>query len=146
VAQQAAIHRHYYEVLMPEERNDSLRDPDNNDHWTVFFMEHHLTELAHYKGNGPPPANKNAAAWKLWWGARQGPHPPLGPRPHRRGQLPAADNADAALAAAQDGRPGVLLLAFIFVDAVQRHHHRVAAIGAHSSPLPKEGAGIIQHV
>jgi hypothetical protein len=31
-------------------------------------MERRLTELAHYKGSGPPPANKNAAARKLWWG------------------------------------------------------------------------------
>jgi hypothetical protein len=25
-------------------------------------------ELAHYKGNGPPPPTKNAAARKVWWG------------------------------------------------------------------------------
>jgi hypothetical protein len=31
-AQSAAIHRHYYEVLTPEERNDPLWDPDNKDH------------------------------------------------------------------------------------------------------------------
>jgi hypothetical protein len=31
-ARQAAIHRHYYEVLTPEERNDPLYDPDNDDH------------------------------------------------------------------------------------------------------------------
>jgi hypothetical protein len=30
-ARQAAIHRHYYEVLTPEERNDPLSDPDNED-------------------------------------------------------------------------------------------------------------------
>jgi hypothetical protein len=53
------------------------------------------------------------------------------------------DNADAALAAAQDGRPCVALLAFVFIDAMQRHRHRVAAIGAHPSPSPEEGAEII---
>jgi hypothetical protein len=30
-------------------------------------MERRNTELAHYEGTGPPPANKNAAAGKLWW-------------------------------------------------------------------------------
>jgi hypothetical protein len=67
-ARQAAAHRHYYEVLTPEERNDPLWDPDNVDHWTVFFTERRLMELAHYKGNGPSPPNKNAAARKVWWG------------------------------------------------------------------------------
>jgi hypothetical protein len=37
MAWQAAIHRHYYEVLMPEERNDPLRDLDSDDHWMAFF-------------------------------------------------------------------------------------------------------------
>jgi hypothetical protein len=67
-ARQAAVHRHYYEVLTPEERSDSLWDPDNVDHWTTFFTERRLAELAHYEGNGPPPPNKNAAARKVWWG------------------------------------------------------------------------------
>jgi hypothetical protein len=31
-ARQAAIHRHYYEVLTPEDRNDPLWDPNNDDH------------------------------------------------------------------------------------------------------------------
>jgi hypothetical protein len=31
-ARQATVHRHYYEVLTPEERNDPLWDPDNVDH------------------------------------------------------------------------------------------------------------------
>jgi hypothetical protein len=31
VARKAAIHRHYWEVLMSEERNDPLWDPDNKD-------------------------------------------------------------------------------------------------------------------
>jgi hypothetical protein len=35
----AAIHRHYYEVLTLEERNDPLWDPDNEDHWAAFFTE-----------------------------------------------------------------------------------------------------------
>jgi hypothetical protein len=68
VARQAAIHRHYYEVLMPKERNDPQWDPDNGDHWTAFFIECRLAELAHYEGNGPPPPNRNAAVRKLWWG------------------------------------------------------------------------------
>jgi hypothetical protein len=67
-ARQAAIHRHYYEVLTPEERNNPLWDPDNVDHWTAFFTERRLAELAHYEGNGPPPPNKNAAVRKVWWG------------------------------------------------------------------------------
>jgi hypothetical protein len=67
---QAFIHRHYYEVLTPEERNDLLWDPNNDDHWTTFFTERRLAELAHYEGNGPPPANKNATARKLWWGVK----------------------------------------------------------------------------
>jgi hypothetical protein len=62
------IHRHYYEVLTPEERNDPQWDPDNVDHWMAFFSEHRLAELAHYEGNGPPPPNKNAAARKVWLG------------------------------------------------------------------------------
>jgi hypothetical protein len=69
-ARQAAIHRHYYEVLTPEERNDPLWDPDNKDHWTVFFTERHNTELAHYEGTSPALANKNAVAQKLCWGVR----------------------------------------------------------------------------
>jgi hypothetical protein len=36
----------------------------------VFFTERRLVELAHYDGNGPPPLNKNAAAWKVWWGIK----------------------------------------------------------------------------
>jgi hypothetical protein len=35
-ALQVAIHQHYYEVLMPQECNDPLWDPNNVDHWTVF--------------------------------------------------------------------------------------------------------------
>jgi hypothetical protein len=31
-ARQASIHRHYYEVLTPEECNYALSDPDNDDH------------------------------------------------------------------------------------------------------------------
>jgi hypothetical protein len=31
-ARQAFIHRHYYEVLTPEERDDLLWDPNNDDH------------------------------------------------------------------------------------------------------------------
>jgi hypothetical protein len=69
-ARQAAVHRHYYEVLMPEERNDLLWDPDNVDHWMTFFTERRLTELAHYEGNGPPPPNKNATTRKVWWGVK----------------------------------------------------------------------------
>jgi hypothetical protein len=57
-------------VLTPEEHNDPLWDPDNDDHWKSFFMEHRLAELAHYEGSGPPPANKNDAMWKFWWGVR----------------------------------------------------------------------------
>jgi hypothetical protein len=38
---------------------------------------------------------------------RPRPHPLLGPRPHRRGQPPTADNAAAAQDVTQDGRPGV---------------------------------------
>jgi hypothetical protein len=57
-------------VLTLEERNDPLCDPDNNDHWAVFFTERSLAELAHYKGIGPPPANKNAAMRKVWWRVR----------------------------------------------------------------------------
>jgi hypothetical protein len=67
-ARQAAVHRHYYEVLTPEERNDPLWDPDNVDHWTAFFTERRLAELAHYEGNGPQSPNKNAATRKVWWG------------------------------------------------------------------------------
>jgi hypothetical protein len=67
-AHQATFHRHYYEVLTPEERNDPQWDPDNIDHWTVFFTERRLVELAHYEGNDPPPPNKNASARKVWWG------------------------------------------------------------------------------
>jgi hypothetical protein len=67
---QAAIHRHYYEVLTPEERNNPLWDPDNKDQWMAFITEHQNAELAHYEGNGPPQANKNAAAHKLWWGVK----------------------------------------------------------------------------
>jgi hypothetical protein len=37
------------------------------DHWTVFFTERRLAELAHYEGNGPPLPNKNSAARKVWW-------------------------------------------------------------------------------
>jgi hypothetical protein len=69
-ARQAAIHRHYYEVLTPEERNDPLWDSDNEDQWTAFFTERHLAELAHYEGNDPPPPNKNAATRKVWWGVK----------------------------------------------------------------------------
>jgi hypothetical protein len=64
----ADAHRHYWEVLTPEERNDPLWDPDKEDHWMTFFTEHRLAELAHYEGSGPPPANKNAATRKIWWG------------------------------------------------------------------------------
>jgi hypothetical protein len=53
---------------MLEERNDPLWDPNNKDQWTAFFTERRNQELVHYEGNGPQPANKNAAAWKLWWG------------------------------------------------------------------------------
>jgi hypothetical protein len=67
-ARQAAVHQHYYEVLTPKERNDPLWDPDNMDHWTAFFTERRLAELAHYEGNGPLPPNKNAATRKVWWG------------------------------------------------------------------------------
>jgi hypothetical protein len=67
-ARSAAIHRHYYEVLTPEERNDPLWDPDNEDQWTVFFPDSRNHELARYEGNGPPSANKNAAGRKMWWG------------------------------------------------------------------------------
>jgi hypothetical protein len=67
-ARQASIHQHYYEVLTPEERNDLLWDPNNEDQWTAFFTECHLAELAHYEGNGPPLPNKNAAMRKVWWG------------------------------------------------------------------------------
>jgi hypothetical protein len=38
-ARKAAIHRHYWEVLTPEERNDPLWDPNNEDQWTAFFTE-----------------------------------------------------------------------------------------------------------
>jgi hypothetical protein len=68
MVRQVVIHQHYYEVLMPKERNDPLWDPDNMDHLTMFFMEHRLAELAHYEGNSPPLPNKNAAARKVWWG------------------------------------------------------------------------------
>jgi hypothetical protein len=54
-ARHAAIHRHYYEVLTPEERNDPLWDPDNKDHWTTFFTQRRLTELAHYECQGDDP-------------------------------------------------------------------------------------------
>jgi hypothetical protein len=67
-ARQASVHRHYYEVLTLEERNNPLWDPDNVDHWTTFFTERRLAELAHYEGNDPPPPNKNANARKVWWG------------------------------------------------------------------------------
>jgi hypothetical protein len=67
-ARQAAVHRHYYEVLMLEECNDPQWDPNNIDHWMAFFPERRLAELAHYEGNGPPPPNRNAAVRKLWWG------------------------------------------------------------------------------
>jgi hypothetical protein len=67
-ARSASIHRHYYEVLTSEERNDPLWDPDNEDQWTTFFTERRNQELVHYEGNGPPPANQNVAARKLWWG------------------------------------------------------------------------------
>jgi hypothetical protein len=67
-ARQGTIHRHYWEVLTPEERNNPLWDPDNKDQWTSFFTERRLAELAHYEGSGPLPANKNAAMRKLWWG------------------------------------------------------------------------------
>jgi hypothetical protein len=50
-------------------------DPDNDDHWTVFFTERRNTELAHYEGTNPPSANKNAAARKVWWGVRAAPSP-----------------------------------------------------------------------
>jgi hypothetical protein len=59
-AWQAAIYQHYYVVLTPEERNDPLKDPDNEDQWTALFTEHRLQELAHYKGNGPPLATCRA--------------------------------------------------------------------------------------
>jgi hypothetical protein len=54
-ARSTTIHRHYYEVLTPEEHNDPLWDPNNEDQWTTFFMERRNQELAHYEGNGPPP-------------------------------------------------------------------------------------------
>jgi hypothetical protein len=50
-ARSASIHRHYYEVLTPEERNDPLWDPDNEDQWTTFFTERRNQELVHYEGN-----------------------------------------------------------------------------------------------
>jgi hypothetical protein len=55
-ARQAAVHRHYYEVLTPEERNNPQWDPYNVDHWTAFFTEHRLAELAHYL-SGPGGTN-----------------------------------------------------------------------------------------
>jgi hypothetical protein len=67
-AWQAAIHQHYRTELTPEERNNPLWDPDNEDHWTAFFTERRLAELAHCDGNGPLPLNKNATARKVWWG------------------------------------------------------------------------------
>jgi hypothetical protein len=56
---QAAVHQHYYEVLTPEERNDPQWDPNNVDHWTTFFTERRLAELAHYEGNNPPRPKNN---------------------------------------------------------------------------------------
>jgi hypothetical protein len=67
-ARQAAVHRHYYEVLTLEECKDPLWDPDNVDQWTTFFTERRLAELVHYEGNSPLPPNMNAAARKPWWG------------------------------------------------------------------------------
>jgi hypothetical protein len=148
-ARQAAIHQHYYEVLTPEERNDPLWDPDNwdpdnEDHWTAFFTERHNMELAHYEGTSPPLANKNAVARKL---GRPRPHPHLVTRPHRRGQQPAAYNADAELDAAQDGWH-VVVLAFFLVNvedsARRRHRHRVAAKAPSTQLLrPKKKLGVM---
>jgi hypothetical protein len=67
-AKSAAIHQHFYEGLMAEQRNDPVWDPDNEDQWAAFFTERRNHELAWFEGNGPPPANRNAAARKLWWG------------------------------------------------------------------------------
>jgi hypothetical protein len=50
-AWQAAIHRHYYKVLTPEERNDPLWDPDSKYRWTMIFTERRNKELAHYEGD-----------------------------------------------------------------------------------------------
>jgi hypothetical protein len=69
-AQSASIHRHYYEVLTPEERNDPLWDPDNEDQWSTFFTERRNQELvwcttremALHRPTRTPPRGK------LWWG------------------------------------------------------------------------------
>jgi hypothetical protein len=64
----AAIHQHFYEVLMPEQRADSLWNPENNIQWNAFFRDRRQRELAHYEGGGPPPARQNAEGRQLWWG------------------------------------------------------------------------------
>jgi hypothetical protein len=55
-ARSAAIHQHFYEGLMAEERADPLWDPDNEDQWTTFFTNRRNHELARYERNGPPSA------------------------------------------------------------------------------------------
>jgi hypothetical protein len=114
-ARQAAIPRHYYEVLTSEERNDPLWDLDNEDQWTTFFAERRLQELV-LRGQRPSASQQERRRAEAVVGRPQ-PHPRLGPRPHRRGQPPAADNAAAALAVAQDGRPCFVVLAFVLVGA-----------------------------
>jgi hypothetical protein len=68
------------------------------------------------------------------------------------GNHPRLTNAASALAATQDGRPYVVVLAFILIDAEdfarRRHRHWVAAIGGaqHPTPPPEEGVGLIRRI
>jgi hypothetical protein len=64
-ARSAAIHQHYYEGITPEQWANLIWDPDNDIHWKNFFRQRRDFELVHYEGNGPPPANKNAASRKI---------------------------------------------------------------------------------
>jgi hypothetical protein len=79
---------------------------------------------------------------------RPRPHPHLGTRPHRRGQQPAAYNADAELDAAQDGWPVVVVLTFFLVNA-EDFARRGISIGApQTAPItrllrPKKKPGVM---
>jgi hypothetical protein len=76
------MHQHYYGELTPEQHVDPRWDLENATNWDGFFRQRRLFELSRYEGNGPPPANNNTAASRIWWGVPW-PHTRRGGRTHR---------------------------------------------------------------
>jgi hypothetical protein len=65
----AAIHQHFYVELMPEQRHDLIKDPENNIQWTNSSATSATWSWRRtYKRNGLLPAKQNLVG-------RPRPHP-----------------------------------------------------------------------